>query len=475
LAGCEAPVASTTQPRPFENQKLTLRCPDAAFADAIMPMVHAWAARTGAEVDLRREAMTPTDDTDLAIIPSGQLGEWAEPALLAPVPVKYRANDNPFQWFGLLPAYGERLIEWGGQTVALPLTGDGVVVVYRADRLGDKKVIAEYTKRHHHAPAAPTTWEEFADLAAVFAAVDGKPSLPPLPANPERLFELFSRVASSADREALDDARLAARTAHDRDAIAFTFSVVTGKPRLQAAGFEEAAKWLAQLHAEKSLAPGSTDDPVAALAEGKAMLAVLTLDQLAKLPREGGVVPPRFALTGVPGTRIYYHADLKKIAPSATPNYVPHFAGGRLGVVRTRCQNMDAAFDLLADLGSPARSGELIATPGLGAGPTRVAHLDRERLILWFGYGFDEERSKALQDAMRRYVEQAVKNPTLGLRGPDRAALISAADSALRKIGTGTVPPAEGMKQAEAAWLALDAKVPPATLLRWRQRAAGLH
>lgn len=472
LVGCDTPAASIAPPRPFEKQTLTLSCPDAAFADAITPVVKAWAARTGAEVVVRREGMTPTDDTDIGIIPSGHLGEWAEPGLLSPIPAKLRASDNPFQWFGLLPAYGERLVEWGGQIVAIPLTGDGSVVVYRADRLTDKTVIAEYSKRHGKAPGVPATWEEFADLAAVIAAVDRKPSLPPLPTDPERLFDLFSRVASSSDREALDDVRLAAQTANNRDAIAFHFSVVTGKPRLQTAGFQDAAKWLARLHAEKSLPPGSTTDPVPALAQKQAMLALLSIDQLGKLARDAtpgkppfafpaGAAPetPRFALTGVPGAK----------------TYVPHFAGGRLGVVRSRCAHAEAAFDLLADLGGPARSAELVATPGLGAGPTRVAHLDRERLLVWLGYGFDEERSKALQDAMRRYVDQGVKNPTLGLRGPDRAALIAAADSSIRKIGTGALPPAEGLKQAEAAWLALDAKVPPPTLLRWRQRSSGLN
>src|SRR6266540_435125 len=298
LVGCDTPAAPVAPPKPFEKQALTLSCPDAAFAAAVTPVVKAWAARTGAEVVIRREARTPADDTDIGIIPSSHLGEWGEPGLLAPVPAKLRASDNPFQWFGLLPAYGERLVEWGGQTVAVPLAGDGVVLVYRADRLADKTVIAEYAKRHGHPPGAPATWEEFADLAAVLAAVDGKPSLPPLPANPEQLFDLFSRVASSADREALDDVRLAARTANDRDAIAFHFSVVTGKPRLQAAGFQEAAKWLARLHAEKSLPPGSTDDPGAALAESRAMLAVLPLDQLAKLPRDDKPGAPRFAITG---------------------------------------------------------------------------------------------------------------------------------------------------------------------------------
>lgn len=476
LTGCEPPpTPSGAAKKPFEGQKLTLSCPDAAFADAVTPMVKVWAARTGAEVAIRRTPMTATDDSDLGVIPSTYLGEWAEPGLLAPVPAKLRASDNPFQWFGLLPAYGERLVEWGGQTVAVPLTGDGFLLVYRADRLADKTVVAEHQNRYKRAPAAPATWEEFADLAATFTAVDKRPSLPPLPTDPERLLELLSRVASCADRESLTDVQLIARTERDREALAFQFSVVSGQPRLNSDGFRLASEWLARLHREGTLPPAGPDDPAAALADGRASLALMSLDQLAKLPREKGLVPTRFAVAGVPGTRTYVHANQITATTDTSPNYVPHFAGGRLGVVRSRCANAEIAFDLLAELGSPARSAELIATPGLGAGPTRGAHLERERRVAWLGYGFDEERSNALQDAMRRYAEQATRNPTLGLRGPDRAALIAATGDAVRKIGTGATPPADALKQIATAWQALDAKTDPATLLRWRQRAAGLN
>ena len=472
IVGCgETVTPEKLIKKPFEGQKLAVSCPDAAFADAVGPMVKAWAKRSGAEVVVRREPMTPEDDSDIGLIPSGHLGAWGEPGLLVPVPAKLRANDNPFQWFGLLSAYGERLVEWGGQTLAVPLTGDGYVIVYRADRLTDKAVVAEYHKLSP-STAAPTTWEEFAALAAAFAAVDKKPSLPPLPTDPERMFDLFGRVAASIDREKLDDVQLAART--DREALAFYFSVTTGKPRLTSDGFLEAAKWFAGLQKSKALPADGPDDPAAALAEGRAMLAVLSLDQLARLPRENGAVPTRFGLVGIPGTRAIRHADDGKVREDANKNFVPYYAGGRIGVVRTRCKNAEAAFDLLADLGGPARSAEFVGTPGLGAGPMRVAHLDRERLTLWLGYGFDEERSKVLQDTMRHYVEQTVKNPAQGLRGPDRRELIRAAGSALGKIGAG-MSPNDALTEAEKAWLALDAKVPLDTLIRWRQRAVGLN
>lgn len=472
VAGCAPPPPPPEQPKPFDKQALTLSCPEPAMADAITPMVRTWEARTGAAVTIRREPMTAADATDIAVVAAGDLGAWAEPGHLAPVPAKLR-SDATFQWSGLLPAYGERLVEWGGQTMAIPLTGDGHIVVYRADRFAEKTAIDACQARYKHGLAPPATWEEFADVAEVFAVLDKKPSLPPLPTDPERLFDLLSRVASSADRPALSDLELAARAGQDREALAFQFALATGKPRLRGSGFQLAADWVARLRTANTLpAPGGADDPVAALSEGRAVIAVLSLDQLARLPREGGAVPARFGLAGVPGTRIVFGTQPN---PELPANFVPHFSGGRLGVVRTRCPHKEAAFDLLADLGSPARGAEFVATPGLGAGPTRVVHVDRERLLLWLGYGFDEDRSKFLQDAMRHYADQTVKNPTFGLRGPDRAELIKAAAPAVSAIGTGGVTAVDRLKQVEDAWQALDAKVSEDVLRRWRQRAAGLH
>jgi ABC-type glycerol-3-phosphate transport system substrate-binding protein len=482
LVGCDDARPNAGPPRPHEGQSLTLRCPDPAFADAITPAVRAWEVRSGAKVALRREAMAPGDDSDLAVIPSGALGEWAEAGQLARVPDELKRGDNPFQWFSLLPVYGERLVEWGGQTLAVPLTGDGSVVVYRADRFAEASAAGEYRARSGHAPAAPATWAEFAGLAEFFARRDKRPSLPPLPADPGRLFDLFCRVAAPADRRAMADLDVARQAAGNRDALAFQFSVVTGEPRLKAFGFRKAAEWLQRLRAAGALpaeAPGAPDDPAAALADGRAVLAVLSLDQLARLPREKGEVPARFGIAGLPGADEYFDPVAGK--PASTPpghaNFIPYFAGGRLGVVRSRCASPKAAFDLLADLGGPARAAEFVATPGLGAGPTRSPHLDRDRLVLWLGYGFDEPRSQALQEAMRHYVNTSAKNPTLGLRGPDRAELVKAAAGPLRKIGTGAKPlgAADALDQVEAAWRALDAKVPREKLLLWRQRAAGVQ
>ncbi len=479
IVGCENAQPNAGSSRPFEGVTLTLRCSDPVFASAVSPIVKAWEARSGAKVTLRREPMALNDDSDLAVIPAGALGEWAEAGQLASVPVELKRTDNPFQWFTLLPIYSERMVEWGGQTLAVPLTGDGSVVVYRTDRFADKSTQAEYQKQFPRELAAPATWDEFADIAAFFARRDQKPSLPPLPTDPNRLFDLFSRVAASADRRAMADTDVARLAGRDRDALAYQFSIITGEPRLNAFGFRKSAEWLHRLWSAKALpAPkaGASDDPAAALAEGRAVLALLSLDQLAHLPRENGAVPARFAIAGVPGAREFFDGATGKpaTAPATSPNYIPYFSTARLGVVRSRCTNAQAAFDLLADLGGPTRAAEFIATPGLGAGPTRSAHLDRDRLTLWLGYGFDPSRSQALQNAMRHYVAISVKNPTVELRGPDRAKLVKSAAGSLRAIGSGEKPE-EALSRAGAEWRALGANVSRETLIHWRQRAAGLR
>lgn len=478
LAGCGPdPVTDTRAPeKPFNGTRLTMSCPDPQWAAVLGAMAESWAHRTGAAVRVVTTPMAKGDDTDIGVIPAAELGGWADPGDLLPVPVVLRADDNPFQWSSVLAAYrSERWAGWGGAIQAIPLSGDGYLIVYRADRLADKAAAEAFAAKFNRPPSTPATWGEFADLAEFFAERDKKPSLPGLPDDLARA-DLFFRVAASHDQQGMNDVILAkTRDANPGfDPLSFQYRVDTGQPRLETHGFEQAAKWLARLKGCRPAA-GSAD-PAAALADGSAVLAVLSLAELARLPRENGAVPARFGLAPLPGAASFLDPLTgKPVEAQGGPNYVPYFAGGKLGVVRARCANPAAAFDLLTELGGPARSLELVATPGLGVGPFRNAHLDRDRLIVWLGYGFDPERSKALQDAMRLFVRPGIGNPAFGLRGPNHAAITAAVGAEVKAIASGGVPPAEGLKRMTADWNRLDAALPAAELLQWRRRAAGLE
>jgi len=410
--------------------------------------------------------MTLGDPSDIGIIPTSELGVWADRDDLAPVPALFRSADQVFQWAGVLPPYREHVIEWGGQARALPLAGAGVLIVYRTDRLADPKFIAAFRNRVGRNPEAPSSWEDFAVLAREFAAFDQKPSLPTMTG--EETADLFFRVAACFNQQATNDA---VKTPSGASLVTFWHDITTGDPRIATPAFRAAADWLASLPKPHT----GPVDPAGALAKGDASLAVLTLAQLSKLPRENGQVPARFGLAPLPGTRQYFDPDKKQLVPAGTPNYVPYFAAGKLGVVRSSCKHQDAAFDLLAELGGPTRSLELLTIPGLGVGPFRHSHLERDRLSAWLGYGFDADRSKALQEAMRQYVRPEVRNPVYGLRGPDQAAMNAAAAEELAKIAAGSVTPEAGLAQLLAAWNRIDEKTPKETRLRWRKSSLGVN
>lgn len=434
--------------------------------------MQSWATRTGARVTLRTDPTMP-EEADVAVIASAELGSWAERGELTPVPVALRAADHPFQWNAVLPPYREQLIEWGGQARAIPLSGDGYVVVYRADRLTDPKVVAAFLKRTGKRPAEPSSWEDFAALAATLTALDGQPALPALTGR--EAADLFFRVAACYDRPARNESGVA-----DPDdttsALSFQYALASAAPRLETAGFRAAANWLAGLASEKCLpAPVEASDPVAALADGRACIAVLSLAQLDRLPRDNGQVPARFGVAALPGSRSFTDPRSGQLVSATGVNYIPYFAGGRLGVVRTRCARPEAAFDLLADLGGPTRSLEIISTPGLGAGPFRTTHLDQERLLIWLGYGFDPARSTALLTALRQYVRVEVKNPAYGLRVPHQQELSAAAARVIGQIAAGTVPAEAGLPALRTAWETIDARFPRDARQRWLRLSVGVN
>lgn len=472
LPGC----GGTPEPPPvhrltFAGTRLTFSCPDPRLRDILGPMARAWAARTGATVEVAAGPMAPGDAAEVGVLPFAELGTWADRGELVPVPAALREPGNPYQWSAVLGVYrGEPAAGWGGQLFGLPLAGDGYVVVYRADRFADPKANDEFRARTGRALAAPAAWEDFAAAAAAFAARDKKPSLPRLAADPGRLADLFCRVAACYDRPAAGDVG-GKGGGSGHESLAFQFRLDDARPRLETPGFRAAADWLAGLTVGGCLPADGPADPAAALAEDRAVLAVLSLADLMRLKKDGKV-PERYGVAPLPGSAAYVDPATGHLTPTGR-NYVPYIAGGWFGVVRTGCKVPAAAFDLLADLGGPARSLEVVAAGGYG--PTRDTHLEPDRLLVWLGYGFDEERSKGLLEAVRQYVGKAVRNPAYGLRGPDHATLTAALGDGLAKLAAGGETPEEVLKRITAAWEKADAGTPPEKLKAWRRHAAGLN
>jgi ABC-type glycerol-3-phosphate transport system substrate-binding protein len=460
------PGTAAKEKKPFEGLKLKLAGADAGVAQALGSRARGWATRNGATVETVIADPTTVSDSDIVFVSPSGVGMFAEANDAVAVPKELTESLNhPGQWSGILPIYRDRLAAWAGAQCAVPLAGEGAVLVVRSDLLKDVALSEKYlTKFGRPLPSSPATWEDLAEIAEASAELH-KAALPARSEEDKRTLRDFFRVAACYDRPALAQSDLERKdVSQDTVArLAFTHVADTGEPRLATPGFEAAARWMARVQPARLAA---NEDAAAALGAGKVSVAVLSLAELGRLPKDAsGMVPATFAVLPLPGARTAYDSAGKPIDFAARPNYVPYFNGGWFGVVRKKCASPDAAFDLLFDLASPARSLELLSDPVLGFGPLRSEHLEQSREMVWQRYGFDAARTHQLADALRRNAGVALVNPAFGLRGPDAAELTAILNQSLDRP--------DGLTRAQAAWQERDAKNPAAK--SWRRHAAGLH
>lgn len=453
-AGCSgnsSPASVARTEKPFAGVKLTLGCESAAVAKALVNQARGWGTRTGAVLE-----SAPIATAMIAVVRPSEVGTYAEAGDAQPVPEALKSLEHPGQWARILPIYRNRLAGWAGEPRAIPIAGEGVVLVVNSELMTSASLREKYAAKYGRpAPAIPTTWEEIAELAEVCRGG----AFTALATSRSRSVDDFLRVAACYDRKAMAETNLS-RTGGSAPLslaiLSFTHSAETGQPRLTSPGFTDAARWYSAVSADRA------DDPLTALATDRALAAVLSLEELGRLPKDAsGLVPARFIIAPLPGTRKTHDAEGKPIDCSTRPNSVPYLNGGWFAVVRKDCPNSAAAFDLLADL---ANNLELLSDPVLGFGPFRAEHLEQAREPLWQRYGFDAARTRQLADALRHNAAVATINPAFGLRGPDAGTLRTALAQALA---------AGNLAQAQSAWEEHARTYPGAQ--RIRRHAAGLQ
>ncbi len=457
--GCGAPTVRTTPAAVPPTSRLTVWYADARLKAEFHPRVTAWANRTAAAVVAAESA-----DADVLIIPAADLGQVADGGGLLPVSEVVSGEASAYQWNGLLRVYQTILSQWGMTEYAVPLAGEGWVAVYRADLLKEPPFVKAFTDQHRRDPLPVRTWEDLGEVAAARNTFTGKPSLPPLPADPDAVLTAVCQVAACYDRSPATDR---GEIEDFRRGRSFLTSADTGKPRIDAPGFAEAFKWFADTNRFRPPEPG---DPIDALVNGTAVAAVVPVADLLRLPIDPatGAIEARFVLGGVPGSQAYFDPKGERRAVGSA-NVVPYFAGtGLVGVVRKTAAHPDVCWRLLGELGGPNGSALAIGPP-LGGGPLRSTHVTDDSRV-WGQYRLDPAKTATLREVMRQYTAGG-SNPAIGLRTPDRKAVAEVIAKQVRQAVAGKADAA--VKQAAADWAELDAKVPEGTRKAWRKKTTG--
>ena len=477
LVGCEPiPVSAPTGPvKPFAGKALKIAVADPAFGAEISGRAKAWANRHAAVVTVVSDR-PPHDvaDADISVVPLEGISGPASRGELAAVPESLSGVGKPFRWDTLFIPYQSSLVLWGSAIVAVPIAGDGLVCVYRADRFRDPAAKTIFRDRFQKDLAPPRTWEDIAEIAAAFHRPD-RPSLPPISKDRADALTLFHQMAACYDRTPTATGNKeeggAAR------ALSFHIDIAGDRfqPRLNAPAFAAAYDWFHKTAAFRPSAPG---DPLAALDTGPAVVAVLTLRELAKLPRDPktGAVSDAFGIAPVPGTRTYFDAGGRVQQAAGGRNAVPFLGGNAtFAIVSKSSANAAAAWDFLNDLAGPEGSTGMLQESQLGAGPTREGHVAAQAGIAnWQRYGFDESRTKDLAAALNIYTDSTVANPALPLRTPDAPAIYAILETQLRRAAAGQATGPEAAAAATAAWAEHDKPADAEVMKNWRRKAAGL-
>lgn len=473
LIGCGKSDVAPTVEKPI--LELTLVCTNESFAQVIERAVQSWEIETGNQVTVEVRPVNSLGQYDVAVIPAPELGQVViGDENVATLPAGLRNSGNVVQWPRILRSYANDLSQWGDDIKALPLGGDGMVLVYRKDLFAEAR--DDYRKSEKSDLGPPASYEELANIAAYFTQKRGKPALPPLPADDADMVSQFNRLAACYDRQARTDISEEEKSdSSKRDINSIHFDRVEWQPRLESPGFVEAARWF---HATATSRPeGLQTNPVLGLVDGTAVVALLKLDELSQLPLDAnGAVDGRFAIASMPGTRYFYDADGVKRDFVGTPNFVPYLGDDAwAGVVADSSEHPEQAWSLLSVLASRQASIARLSDPKADSGPYRDEHVDSDRTQIWLRYRFSKEQTKQLVDCLKRFQDTSILNPALTLRTPNRSSIIEAITPSIRSIANGTLEPEPGMKQLAKAWQQAEETIDPETLKTWRRRSAGFR
>jgi multiple sugar transport system substrate-binding protein len=470
--GCwKAPSFTDPEPElPYKGITLTVGCSEEVRERGLLEqLARDWSARTGAHIQIRSEPLGDGAKVDVGVITPPELTHWAVKGALQELPGAYRSSQNKFLWSELPLLLAEKLLRWDGKAYALPLLGEGHVLVYRTDLFTEKQ--AEFGREHKRQLAAPETWEELVQIARFFHESTGKPSLPSLPQRADDLDRLFYTIAVVYDRPAVSEAgRAGARAlspAQEDELFSFHFSLASGESRVNRPAFIHALHLLQEM--QPCRPAGAAADPSEDFRRGGAVLCLARLDALARFQAADSPVRDRFAIAPIPGSRFTfaYHPGERgeaerKETVAGQVNRVPYVGwGGCFGVVTTACSRPEVAWEFLAAIGDPAATSlEVLGAAKWGAGPYRGSHLEARNRNYWYGYGLSNEQTEKLVDQLRHYLVSSIVNYGVRLRVPDAKDYSRVMDEELRRALLERKPAKAALDEAARRWKALSATQP---------------
>ena len=359
---------------------------DPALAAGVRLLRGEWTERTGGRLQVTEWSMAELNDAmaqaepslpaDVVIYPDRALGALAAGGALRPMrsSVLDEPEMSPADW---LPLVRERIVEFGDQTMAIPLGSPPLMLCCDSHSLADLD------------EPVPSTWEDYRRLAAKLHEQD-KPCVLPLAGNAAAV-TFLARTSSYSDRGSRDG---------------LLFDPVTFAPRITEPAFVRA---LVEMTEELAAHPQSLDlslacgfaEAVEAVSRGRAAVAfgwpgaARGGEDASENNAEGTTEQSRLGFAELPrAVRIYNSTRGEWITNRDEAPVTVLGIAGRLASVTASGRNAASAFKLLGWLGS---------------GKTATQLSSRSPATLWFRRSQQGDAARWLGDGGRADIRETAE------------------------------------------------------------------
>lgn len=311
---------------------------------------------------------TNTAAYDIVIYPSNWLSEFIQGNSVMPLDDYLGAKDN---WDTLIPAYYD-MQRFDGQTYAVPLDGDSIILYYRKDAFENEEYKAMFKEAYGYELDVPQTWEQYIDAAEFFNGWDW---------DGDGKIE-YGTIEAMAPKDVggyIFLTHAITYAAHpDYPGYAF-FDPETMEPMVNSPAYERALNEYTELlqYGPPNMINYGGGDERAAFPAGEAAMAIDWHDTgiMAQNP-ESSEIKEKVGYALAPGTYECWNPETKQWDTFDEVQYAPYLAfSGWTSSITSTCKNPQTAADFLCLMDNDENSLKAVTTDGTARNPYRLQHL----------------------------------------------------------------------------------------------------
>jgi multiple sugar transport system substrate-binding protein len=379
---------------------------------------------------------------DVVLFPVGYVGDFAGGGYLVALD-NYIKKDPLIKWDDIMPVYRERIADWGGKIVCVPIDGDLHTTVVRTELLQNPDYRAKFKQKYGYEIKLPDTWDEYYNLCEFANGWDwdgdGKVEYgagEAMNKGGQSYWIFLSRALPYSCIEGQPG------TVFDPD---------TMKPLINNPGFVKALEdWKKLL---KVSIPGTTNMDVTETREIYITGDVCGTIDWGDVPElsaadPGSKIKGHFATIINPGVKKAWNGKTGKWQDFPKANKAPFlaFGGWAFGIV-DGSKNADLAYKFISYVSTPERSLVAVLNPRSARQPYRKSHF--ANLAKWKEFGFTDPAKEYINA-----VNETLAHPNVrtDLRIPGTARYYDALDAGIARVLAGELSAQKALDDVAKSW-----------------------